>query len=128
MLFRSSAQELNGSSRPAGSGGAGEHNPLSPETSDVAIGSFGSFAQLKGVPDPSTLAAKPAQRPIVAQRPPSQRGVGGMGSLNAFAASGDASTGGKEDDLFALPMSPRSPEMKTSPFSFSSQDIGQKVL
>lgn len=132
LKIGTTAQDLNGNSRPAG---ADQHNPLSPETSDVAIGSFGSFAALKGTPDPSVLAAKPAQRPIVAQRPSGQQTVGSgeMGSLNAFAASGDASTGGgpgaggKEDDLFALPMSPRSPEMKTSPFSFSSQDVGQKV-
>lgn len=130
LKLGTSAQDLNG--RPAST--AEQHNPLSPETSDVAIGSFGSFAQLKGMPDPSSLAAKPAQRPIVAQRPVGGLDAGGMGSLNAFAASGDASTGmapvggaAKEDDLFALPMSPRSPEMETSPFSFSTQDIGQKV-
>ena len=132
LKIGTSAQDLNsGGNRPAGG-----NNPLSPETSDVAIGGFSSFAQLKGVQDPSTLAAKPAQRPIVAQRPPDTQGIGSMGSLNAFAASGDASTGPaaaagltkeKEDDLFALPMSPRSPEMKTSPFSFSSQDVGQQV-
>lgn len=114
------------------------HNPLSPETSDVAVGSFGSFAAIKGMPNPSTLAAKPAQPPsqrrIVSQGPSEsfaaqqrQQGGQGMGSLNAFAAS---STGfatrdaneDKEDDLFALPMSPRSPETTKSPFSFASQD------
>ena len=56
------------------------HNPLSPETSDVAFGSFSSFATIKGMPNPSTLAAKPAQTPVspnssskrkmVAQMPP----------------------------------------------------------
>ncbi|KAF2168903.1 hypothetical protein M409DRAFT_20917 [Zasmidium cellare ATCC 36951] len=120
----------------------GYHNPLSPETSDVAVGSFGSFAALKGAPPPSAMAAKPPQPPqpqpqpqpqrkIAAQRPPEsfasqQRQAGGMGSLNAFA-SGDvgASNAAQEDtgdDLFALPMSPRSPEMTKSPFSFAAQD------
>ena len=125
LKIGTSASDLNANSnsQPAG----GQHNPLSPETSDVAIGGFSSFAQLKGVQDPSTLAAKPAQRPVVAQRTPAAAGgVGAMGSLNAFAASGDAGApGAKEDDLFALPMSPRSPEMKTSPFSL--QDVGQQV-
>jgi hypothetical protein len=30
-----------------------------------------------------------------------------------------------EDDLFALPMSPRSPEMAKSPFSFAASDTGR---
>lgn len=85
------------------------YNPLSPESSDVAVGSFGSFAQLKGMPSPSAseLAAKPPQPPppatqrkMAAQSPPEsfaaqqrqqQQGAGGagssgMGSLNAFAS------------------------------------------
>ena len=119
------------------------HNPLSPESSDVAVGGFSSFAELKGVPPTSTLAAKPPQQPaeqqpaprkVVAQRPPEsfaaqqRHQAGGMGSLNAFA-SGDVGMSQStpddnddEDDLFALPMSPRSPEMTKSPFSFAAQD------
>lgn len=51
---------------------------------------------------------------------------GGVASLDAIMGSGAASaavgkvSGGddaNEEDLFALPMSPRSPEMKRSPFS-----------
>ena len=127
------------------------HNPLSPETSDVAVGSFGSFAALKGMPPPSELAAKPAQKPaapeqpfkrVSAQRPPEalaaqqQSSYGGMGSLNAaFAPPAAASAPieptpkgvieddeAHDDDLFAMPISPRSPEMSKSPFSFGSQD------
>lgn len=126
------------------------HNPLSPESSDVAVGSFGSFAELKGVPptttnnNNNTLAAQAPQqqqpRKMMPQRPPEsfaaqQRqqaggGVGGMGSLNAFTSGdlGMSQSGGvsedhhDEDDLFALPMSPRSPEMTKSPFSFAVQD------
>lgn len=120
-------------------------NPLSPEGSDVAIGSFGSFAALKGMPPTSTLAAKPAQQPapptqqkkIAVQRPPEQqqqRSGSEVGSLNAFANNGGfypperGSPGQQQDDgddLFALPMSPRSPEMSKSPFSFGTQDTGQ---
>ncbi|KAK4616675.1 uncharacterized protein CLAFUR5_12290 [Fulvia fulva] len=118
---------------------AGYQNPLSPEQTDVAVGSFGSFAALKGAPPPSTMGAKPPQPPaqqqprkIAAQRPPEafaaqQRQHVSMGSLNAFA-SGDVPANPNpeqeddEDDLFALPMSPRSPEMSKSPFSFAAQD------
>ena len=115
------------------------HNPLSPETSDVAVGSFGSFAAIKGTGNPtsSPLAQPPGQRKIAAQAPPEsfaaqqrQQGGEGMGSLNAFAsgaggfAVGDSTDA--EDDLFALPMSPRSPETTTkSPFSFAAQDTGR---
>jgi hypothetical protein len=111
------------------------HNPLSPETSDVAVGSFGSFAAIKGPSNPnSSPLAQP--RKIAAQRPPEafaaqqrQQGGEGMASLNAFAsgaggfAVGDSTDA--EDDLFALPMSPRSPETGKSPFSFAAQDTGR---
>lgn len=140
-------------------------NPLSPESSDVAVGSFGAFAALKGMPAPSTLAAKPAQPPsstsqsqapqlsppqrrMQAQRPPdsfaAQQRQAGLGSLNAlgsapapgsFSSFEDtaftrpavptSSSGQDEDDLFALPMSPRSPEMTKSPFSFAASDTGR---
>ncbi|KAI1764045.1 hypothetical protein GGR53DRAFT_336981 [Hypoxylon sp. FL1150] len=58
--------------------------------------------------------------------PPDKRGsVGGVASLDAVLGGGQPvaappTTQSKEteDELFALPMSPRSPEMKTSPFSF----------
>jgi hypothetical protein len=126
------------------------YNPLSPEGSDVAVGSFGSFAALKGMPPTAAaLAAKAPQsttqaqplpsRKIIAQSPPEsfaahQRQQAGMGSLNAFASGGtdvsfqhgssDPSNAADddEDDLFALPMSPRSPEMSKSPFSFARDD------
>jgi hypothetical protein len=158
-------------------------NPLSPESSDVAVGSFGAFAALKGMPNPSSLAAKSSQTPSVApassattpqlgqpqqqprrmqaQRPPdsfaAQQRQAGLGSLNALGSNnGPASTAGSssfeeatfarpapapapaavvppsssaapqdEDDLFALPMSPRSPEMTKSPFSFAASDTGR---
>jgi hypothetical protein len=156
-------------------------NPLSPESSDVAVGSFGAFAALKGMPNPSSLAVKSPQTPSIApasaattpqlgqpqqqprrmqaQRPPdsfaAQQRQAGLGSLNALGSSnGPAPTAGfasfeeatfakpppaaaavpppssaaapqDEDDLFALPMSPRSPEMTKSPFSFAASDTGR---
>ena len=51
-----------------------------------------------------------------------------MASLNAFTSVPFQSRGpplpddDREDDLFALPISPRSPEMTKSPFSFGTSD------
>lgn len=119
-----------------------EHNPLSPETSDVAIGSFSSFAAIKGMPNPSSLASKPSQPPsrrIAPLAPPEsiaaqQRQDDEVGSLNAFAASKTDSlrripTDEKQDDLFALPMSPKAAATTAdnSAFSFSSQDTDRYV-
>ncbi|KAH6866682.1 hypothetical protein BKA58DRAFT_388427 [Alternaria rosae] len=117
----------------------GFSNPLSPESSDIAISSFSVF---KGA-NPSALAAKPPQQPqsepaapprkVAAQAPPQfiteQQGAGMMGSLNALSGpapvfqsrdpSGPADEDDKDDGLFALPISPRSPEVGKSPFSFA---------
>lgn len=46
--------------------------------------------------------------------------AGGIASLSAVmqgGAPGGSDRGGDAEDLFALPMSPRSPEMAMSPFS-----------
>ncbi|GAM89187.1 hypothetical protein ANO11243_072240 [Dothideomycetidae sp. 11243] len=114
-------------------------NPLSPEQSDVAVSSFGSFAALKGLPDPRTLAAKPPQRseqPTVRRITPprttsdgrAQTRSGGFHSMDALAKGHetgfvhDSHEDDREDDLFALPISPRSPDMGRSPFSFGAAD------
>ncbi|KAL6706864.1 hypothetical protein ACN47E_005007 [Coniothyrium glycines] len=121
-------------------------NPLSPESSDIAISSFSVF---KGA-NPATLAAKapqPAQplqtsapRKIAAISPPTdvaqQQPPSFMGSLNALSgAEPDFQSRGpvavEEDDhddgLFALPISPRSPEVGKSPFSFSATDTTKHI-
>ncbi|EMC91228.1 hypothetical protein BAUCODRAFT_80598 [Baudoinia panamericana UAMH 10762] len=100
LKLSTSPSDVNGAAKDNRSSPDFFHNPLSPETSDVAVGSFGAFAALKGL---------------------------GMGSLNALAA-GETTFAPRqpddeqEDDLFALPMSPRSPDMTKSPFSFGSAD------
>lgn len=111
-------------------------NPLSPESSDVAISSFSAF---KGA-SPSVLAAKPPQPPqasrtVAAVRPPAivaQHQEQGMASLNAITAPVFQSRGpplpdddDKDDGLFALPISPRSPEMTKSPFSFAGNETAK---
>ncbi|KAF2456625.1 hypothetical protein BDY21DRAFT_276739, partial [Lineolata rhizophorae] len=125
--------------------GAG-HNPLSPESSDVAVSSFSAF---KGPAAPAAPAASLAQlssqqqaRRVAPQGPPPevlaqqrrQMQETGIGSLDAFAGGATperADVLGKEDEkeegLFALPMSPRSPEMAKSPFSFAAADTMKYV-
>ncbi|KAF2795623.1 hypothetical protein K505DRAFT_323928 [Melanomma pulvis-pyrius CBS 109.77] len=115
-------------------------NPLSPESSDVAVSSFATF---KGA-NPTVLAAKPPQPPqairkVAAHGPPpsvvkqqeqqqQQQQHVGMASLNAFTTTAPPfqSRGpplpddDNDEGLFALPISPRSPEMGKSPFSFAA--------
>lgn len=81
-------------------------------------------------------AQAPRTHPLVTSVSPPATGVGGsaypgsgggaVASLDAIVGSGAAPSaaakpsGGddaNEEDLFALPMSPRSPDMKRSPFS-----------
>lgn len=134
-------------SGPGSDAASKEQNPLSPEGSDVAVSSFERFASLNGLPDPSTLASKPAQqtqsRIMVPQRPPeeilAQQRQSGMGSLNAFAGlppddfhrgtppkiSSDGVDEDVEDDLFALPISPRSPDQGRTRFTFANEDTSR---
>lgn len=78
---------------------------LSPDTGDIAIPSRSALKTAASAATSTTANPSPA-----------------VASLNAIVQSGQAGAGGPpsqhEDELFALPMSPRSPEMKKSPFSF----------
>jgi hypothetical protein len=117
-------------------GSAPFSNPLSPESSDIAISSFSIF---KGA-NPSALAAKPPQRKVAAIAPPAdvaqQQPTGLMSSLNAlsgpapdFQSRGPLSTDDDDHDdgLFALPISPRSPEVSKGPFSFAANDTTKHI-
>ncbi|KAI4728929.1 hypothetical protein E4T49_03377 [Aureobasidium sp. EXF-10728] len=142
-------------------------NPLSPEGSDVAV-NFNTFAALHGLPDPSTLAAKPPQRIVHQTQQPSsevpqaQRRIAphlppdsvlaqqrlqtgsSMASLNALAVNEAplefkttstvtpsvtrSDSAADEDDLFALPLSPRSPADQPaggSAFSFAADHVAK---
>lgn len=116
-------------------------NPLSPECSDVAVSSFSAFkgdmeapaALGVGAVESTTTQAQPqAPRRVAAAIPPpaaiAQQQMSGMASLDAFTggfapmASCSKPDDEKEDDLFAMPISPRSPDMTKSPFSFAASD------
>ena len=172
-----SSRDSSGSVGAAETMSSQAFNPLSPETSDVAVSSFSSIrgvspstqpsAPSPGTPLASLLEQKPFQqqqqkphqppapsRKVAAQAPPAsllaQQQRAGMASLDAFAGSSfDTSLAGagsvvnpaksaksatdaaassaddREDDLFALPISPRSPEMTKSPFSFTAGETGK---
>jgi hypothetical protein len=128
-------------------GTADTFNPLSPESSDVAVGSFGAFAALKGMPNLSSLAAKSSQTPsrapassatapqlgqpqqqprrMQAQRPPdsfaAQQRQAGLGSLNALGSNNSPpSTAGFssfEEATFARPAPAPAPEAVVPPSS-----------
>jgi hypothetical protein len=88
---------------------------MSPDLGDIAVSSFSQFHG--GSPRPARAAAK------------------GHSRSNTRINSIDAIAGGQmskddvetEDGLFAVKMSPRSPEMKKSPFSFTSKDTAPWV-
>jgi hypothetical protein len=103
-----------------------EAHPLSPEASDVAYSSFGAFRN-----GPISAASAGGAKKIVAQQVPEsirrQQEQGGQAqagvSMNAVAA-GQSQKASQEDDLFAVALSPRSPDGPKSPFSISSAEAG----
>lgn len=125
---------------------APSRGPLSPDEGDIAVSSFAAFkGERPGLP---SLAAKPAQvpqqqpvqpssTPLVNLQPQSWRRpvpvpqrTSTAGSMNSLAGmlSGAVSEEPQEEeteegDLFAMPLSPRSPDMKKSPFSFDKADV-----
>ena len=85
---------------------------------DEAVAPYSAFRETA-----RTLRAVPAQRP--AQVPARQQDS--SGSLDGVISGGEDSSGADGDDgddagLFALPLSPRSPDMTKSPFSFAKKD------
>lgn len=91
-------------------------HPLSPATGDVVFSSFALFHD-----DAASRSAKAPQPKLLSQQIAASRNSSRMSSLDAIT-SGDIVnpvTEEDEDDLFAVKMSPRSPEMVKSPFSFT---------
>lgn len=100
-------------------------NPLSPETNDVAVSSFALFhGGLSRPPRRAVVQTPPSH--IVAQQAGSQGNNSGMASLDAVADGAFTQKNAaddEDDDLFAVTLSPRSPDMTKSPFSFSIKDV-----
>lgn len=98
--------------------GISNSHPLSPDQGDVAVSSFALF---HGGTSRRAVAQNPPDFLVAKQK--DSRGSR-MSSLDEVAAGDtpkkeDTET---EDELFAVKLSPRSPEMTKSPFSFTAKD------
>jgi hypothetical protein len=104
-------------------------HPLSPEVSDMAYSSFSAFRA--GPASPKSASAAPKR--IVAQAPPAsilqQQAADESGhSLNFVSNLSNnvsTSTSDDPDDFFAVALSPRSPDIAKSPFSFSTAEVAR---
>ncbi|KAH7330068.1 hypothetical protein BKA65DRAFT_460587 [Rhexocercosporidium sp. MPI-PUGE-AT-0058] len=115
LKLGTSVSDLSSSGKPYLS----DAHPLSPDTGDVAVSSFSLFHGTSSRA-PRAVAQSPPQHLLARQKETS-----GVNSLDAIA-SGHLATAKEEteteDDLFAVKLSPRSPEMQKSPFSFATSD------
>ncbi|KAJ5287849.1 hypothetical protein N7478_003535 [Penicillium angulare] len=135
LKLQTSERDLSANSAPSSA------NPLSPQSPDVAVSSFSSFRNvtnrpLHSMPTPDTNATptpntqfNPAEaRPLkaVAQFPPESlqefqqaSDSGGFASMNSMGPLVRTSSAESGEDLFAKALSPRSPDLPRSPFSFA---------
>ncbi|KIX93371.1 uncharacterized protein Z520_11014 [Fonsecaea multimorphosa CBS 102226] len=100
-----------------------ESHPLSPEASDMAYSSFSSFRN-----GPVSASSATGGKKVVAQAPPDyirkqqqqSPATASLSSMSQIAKPDDPA----DDDLFAVALSPRSPDGPKSPFSISSAEVG----
>ncbi|KAL4804444.1 hypothetical protein BDV18DRAFT_143167 [Aspergillus unguis] len=104
---------------------------LSPQSPDVAVSSFNSFHSIQPPVQRSNPTSNPATESVktVAHYPPeslqAQQSIGfnsGFASMGANAPSTNPGSDSGED-LFAKALSPRSPDLPRSPFSFSPETL-----
>lgn len=94
-------------------------HPLSPDMGDVALSSFALFH--------GATASRPVKTPVpqhqsISHQIAASRNSSRMSSMDAITSGEAGNIEGDddpEDDLFVVKMSPRSPEMTKSPFSFT---------
>lgn len=95
---------------------------MSPDSGDVAVSSFSLFHG--GSTRPRAVGQNPPPE-LVAKQGDSYS-TSKLNSLDAIAGGyvpiQDDTETETEDELFAVKLSPRSPEMKKSPFSFTAED------
>ncbi|KAJ0415506.1 hypothetical protein BJY00DRAFT_257757 [Aspergillus carlsbadensis] len=118
--------KLQTSQRGLASQSEGAHL-LSPQSPDVAVSSFNSFHSIQppaSRPAPTSQPSEPVK--AVVHYPPesiqAQQNVSfntGFASMGAAARTSSTDSG---EDLFAKALSPRSPDLPRSPFSFTSPE------
>ncbi|PGH12899.1 hypothetical protein AJ79_03999 [Helicocarpus griseus UAMH5409] len=121
LKLGTSEKDLTRKPQAANQAGGTNSHLLSPEDADVAVSSFNSFTNNI---TPVSAQAKPGSLQTVALQPPAsiqvqqqqQQSQGGFTSLN------QTDDDGTEDGLFAKALSPRSPDIPRSPFSFSPEE------
>ncbi|KAE8357757.1 hypothetical protein BDV27DRAFT_138741 [Aspergillus caelatus] len=104
---------------------AASHHLLSPMSPDVAVSSFTSFHNVQQ-PTPQSDAPEPVR--TVAHYPPESiqaqqnrdENNNGFASMSTIARTSSADSG---EDLFAKALSPRSPDLPRSPFSFAPERV-----
>ncbi|KIW84504.1 hypothetical protein Z517_03754 [Fonsecaea pedrosoi CBS 271.37] len=101
-----------------------ESHPLSPEASDMAYSSFGTFRN-----GPTSASSVTGGKKVVAQAPPDyikkqQADSPASASLLNSISQTTKQEDPDEEDLFAVALSPRSPDGPKSPFSISSAEVG----
>ena len=104
---------------------AASHHLLSPMSPDVAVSSFTSFHHVQQ-PTPQSDAPEPVR--TVAHYPPESiqaqqnrdENNNGFASMSTIARTSSADSG---EDLFAKALSPRSPDLPRSPFSFAPERV-----
>ncbi|KAK2794128.1 hypothetical protein FQN52_009210 [Onygenales sp. PD_12] len=109
-----------------------DSHPLSPEAPDVAISSFNSFhnTPISDPAQPSSFTTATTTLQTVAHLPPAhiqaqqqqQQSQQGFASLAPAHNEPSTSPTDLSDGLFAKALSPRSPDIPRSPFSFSPEE------
>lgn len=97
-----------------------EFHPLSPEGSDIAYSSFNAFRN-----GPTSSRANASGKMMTAANPPESIRRKQQGdSFSPFGYIQSQNRNDAEDEsLFAIALSPRTPDVAKSPFSFQSEDI-----
>lgn len=101
---------------------------LSPQSPDVAISSFNSFHSIQNPNPTPKLDTNPDARKPVAHYPPeavqaqqhANNGSSGFASMGSLTHTSNSDSG---EELFAKALSPRSPDLPRSPFSFSPETL-----
>ena len=98
---------------------------LSPQSPDVAVSYYTSFPGKQSDKQPAPAHSEPAKT-VVPQYPPdsiSQQNANmtGFAAMSSLARTSSADSG---EELFAKALSPRSPDLPRSPFSFATEKFG----